>query len=97
MNGAIVPSTGRYIAPGHTSAHEIAPGASFVPKYIPNALGPGTEWEDILKWDYQITKPGSYTIVAVSKIMGYRVIPGGSEGFTTDPFSSNVVQIKVVQ
>lgn len=97
QNGAIVRSTGRYIAPWRTSAPEVAAGANFVPKYIPNGQGPGTQWEDITRWGYNLIDPGTYTIVAISKIIAYKAVPGGSEAFTTNALQSNVVQITIQQ
>lgn len=82
---------------GGLANYKLRPGASVSPKYFYQAQPPGTVWEEIGGWGYRLTKPGTYTIFAISKIGFYRSTSAGTSGVTTDDFKSNTVQIEITQ
>jgi hypothetical protein len=82
---------------GGLANYELRPGASVSPKYFYEAQPPGTVWEDISGWGYHLTKPGTYTIYAISRIDFYKSTPTGTSGLTIGEFKSNTVQIQITQ
>jgi hypothetical protein len=81
---------------GYMVGYTLPPGASSSPTF---ELGnsPPSEWEDIKWWGYNLTKPGVYTIVTVSKIRGYFSTPQGASWFTDSKSDrSNTLQIRVI-
>ncbi len=75
--------------------YTLQPGSSMGPTFeLGNA--PVSEWEDITWWGCHLSKPGVYTIVAVSKIRGYFATPQGASWFVDSRSNeSNTVQIRI--
>jgi hypothetical protein len=80
---------------GYMVGYTLQPGSSISPTFeLGNSLP--SQWEDITWWGCHLTKPGVYTIVAVSKIRGDFATARGASWFADSKANeSNMVHIQL--
>lgn len=94
-NGSQCVSDGGVGNRGYMVGYTLQPGSSISPTFeLGNAAA--SEWEDIKWWGCHLTKPGVYTITAVSKMRGYFSTPQGASWFIQSKSDkSNAVTIVI--
>jgi hypothetical protein len=98
-NGSIIPpsAAGRVSGRGFMVGYDLAPGASVVPRFSPPDGSAPVQWQDITWWRYNITKPGTYTIVAVPKFRGFQHSSGPARPFVvSESDTSSPIRIQIV-
>jgi hypothetical protein len=98
-HGQLVPSHGAWGYRDSPSVINIRPGEPKLLQFqLPDGGGKISPWADIKFWGYTLTRPGTYTIVAVASFDGYDYTnrKAGPDFSASSEDRSNVVQIRIV-
>lgn len=85
-----------YELPAHARVVAVTNYPRITMMYLRGHKGFAPQWEDIYEYGYQLTQPGTYTIVAIARIHGFERTPNGRASFmtpTTDRSNSVVIRL----